>query len=130
MAGHDIVVIGASAGGVQTLQQLVSHLPDGLPSALFVVQHFPTDQKSILPRILSNSGLLPAAHARSGEPIEPGRIYVPPPNHHLTLERGRVVVEWGPRVNLFRPAIDPLFRSAARAYGARVIGVLLSGMLD
>jgi two-component system chemotaxis response regulator CheB len=83
-----------------------------------------------LPRILNKSGPLPAAHAQSGESIHPGRIYVAPPNHHLTLEPGRMAVEWGPRVNHCRPAIDPLFRSAARSYGNRVVGVLLSGLLN
>jgi two-component system chemotaxis response regulator CheB len=129
MAGHDIVVIGASAGGVQALQQLISCLPGELPAAVFVVIHFPVDGKSMLPRLLARAGRLPADFARSGEPIETGRIYVAPPNHHLTLSRGHVIVEWGPRINYFRPAIDPLFRSAARAYGPRVIGVLLSGLL-
>jgi len=130
MAGHDIVVIGASAGGVQTLRELVSNLPGDLPAAVFVVVHFPTDRESVLPTILTQAGPLPAHHATSGEPIERGRIYVAPPNRHLTLLKGRVIVDWGPRVNHCRPAIDPLFRSAALAYGNRVIGVLLSGLLS
>jgi len=130
MSGHDILVIGASAGGVQTLRELVARLPGGLAAAVFVVVHFPTDRESILPSILDGSGGLPAAHARDGEPIESGRIYIAPPNRHMTLEPDRVVVEWGPRINHCRPAIDPLFRSAARSYGNRVIGLLLSGMLN
>jgi two-component system chemotaxis response regulator CheB len=130
MPGRDIVVIGASAGGVETLRSLVACLPADLPAAVFVVVHFPIDQSSILPRILGRSGPLPAAHARSGEPIQPGRIYVAPPNHHMTLEDGCVEVDWGPRVNHCRPAIDPLFRSAVRSYGNRVIGLLLSGLLN
>jgi two-component system chemotaxis response regulator CheB len=130
MPGRDIVVIGASAGGVETLRSLVAGLPADLPAAVFVVVHFPIDQLSILPRILGRSGPLPAAHARSGEPIQASRIYVAPPNHHMTLEDGHVEVDWGPRINHCRPAIDPLFRSAARSYGNRVIGLLLSGLLN
>jgi two-component system chemotaxis response regulator CheB len=129
VACHDIIVIGASAGGVEALSELVRALPPGLPAALFVVCHFPADSRSVLPDILSRSGPLLAQHARDGEPINPGQIYIAPPDHHLLLEVDRVKVTRGPREHGLRPAIDPLFRSAARVFGARVVGVLLSGSL-
>jgi two-component system chemotaxis response regulator CheB len=130
MAGRDIIVVGASAGGVETLSALVRALPAGLPASLFVVCHFPSDQTSTLPRILSRAGPLPASHARDGEPIRPGQIYVAPPDFHLKLRPGTVRLDHGPRENRHRPAIDPLFRTAARAYGPRVVGVVLSGTLS
>src|SRR2546422_1053555 len=115
--GQDIIVIGASAGGVEVLSQLARGLPPGLPASLFVVCHFPADVPSWLPQILSRSGPLLATHARDGEPFDPGQIYVAPPDHHLLLEEGRMRLSRGPRENHLRPAIDPLFRSAARVYG-------------
>jgi two-component system chemotaxis response regulator CheB len=128
MPGHDIIVIGASVGGVQTLLELVQALPPGLPAALFVVCHFPPHTRSNLPEILSRNGPLLASHARDGEPIYPGHIYVAPEDRHLLLERDRVRVMRGPRENRLRPAIDPLFRSAARVFGPRAVGVILSGV--
>jgi two-component system chemotaxis response regulator CheB len=128
-AARDIVVVGASAGGVEALSQLVRGLPPGLPGAVFVVCHFPPGSRSMLPDILSRQGPLLARHARDGEPIYPGHIYVAPPDRHLILEEGEVLLTRGPREHYFRPAIDPLFRSAARAYGPRVVGILLSGAL-
>jgi len=95
-----------------------------------VVLHTPSGEKSLLPEILSHAGAVPALAAQEGSMIENGRIYVAPNNRHLLVERGRVRVVFSPRENLFRPAIDPLFRSAASAYGVRVIGILLSGTLD
>jgi two-component system, chemotaxis family, protein-glutamate methylesterase/glutaminase len=130
MPGHDIIVVGASAGGVEALAKLVSGLPADLPAALFIVHHFPPHSISVLPQILGRSGPLPAAHARSGEPIETGRIYVAPPNHHLLLVPGKIHLARGPRENGHRPAVDPLFRTAARTYGPRVVGVILTGTLD
>jgi two-component system, chemotaxis family, protein-glutamate methylesterase/glutaminase len=130
MQGHDIVVVGASAGGVETLASLVRPLPPDFPAALFIVLHIPPDSTSHLPRILMHKGSLPAAHAVDGEPIVPGRIYIAPPDRHLIVEPGYVRVSHGPRENRARPAVDPLFRSAARAYGSRVISVILSGALD
>ncbi len=128
--GRDIVVIGASAGGVEALRSLVHDLPPKLAAAIFVVVHFPANYSSILPEILTRSGPLPARHARDGERIEPGRIYVAPPDHHLLLHRGCMRLSHGPHENAHRPAVDPLFRTAARAYGPRVIGVVLTGNLD
>ena len=127
MAGHDVIVVGASAGGVEALLQLVRLLPPGLPAAVFVVCHFPIDARSALPEILSREGPLLARHARDAEPIYPAHIYVAPPDHHLEVQHGTVRLERGPRENGCRPSIEPLFRSAAHAYGPRVIAVLLSG---
>jgi two-component system chemotaxis response regulator CheB len=130
MSGHDIVTIGASAGGVEALSRLMHELPGDLAAAVFVVLHIPADAVSILPDILSRAGPLPATHAQDCEPIAPGRIYVAPPGRHLLLKDGAVAVVAGPRENRHRPAIDPLFRTAARVYGPRVIGVLLTGAGD
>jgi two-component system chemotaxis response regulator CheB len=131
MAHHDIVVIGASAGGIEVLTKLVRGLPPGLPASLFVVCHFPPGRRSVLPDILSRSGALLASHARDGEPFHPGQIYVAPPDFHLLLAaKGRLRVTRGPRENHHRPAADPLFRSAARAYGPRVIALVLTGALN
>jgi len=127
---HDIVVIGASAGGVEALSKLVRVLPVDLPASVFVVLHVPAESQSALPQILNRVGRLPAAHATDNEPIEPGHIYIAPPDHHLLVRRGAARVARGPRENGHRPAIDPLFRTAAHAYGSRVIGVVLSGALD
>lgn len=130
MQGRDIIVIGASAGGVEALREVTRGLPADLPAAVFVVLHTPIHGTSALPRILNRYGSLPAAHARDGEAIYPGRIYVAPPNNHLLLKRGYIRLVLGPRENGHRPAIDPLFRTAARAYRSRVVGVVLSGALD
>ena len=127
---RDIVVIGASSGGVRALRELVAGFPPELPASLFVVLHVSPEGPSFLPDILSAAGPLPAAHAENGDAIDTGRIYVAPPDMHLLLEHGRVRVVHGPKENRHRPAIDPLFRSAALAYGPRVVGVVLSGILD
>jgi two-component system, chemotaxis family, protein-glutamate methylesterase/glutaminase len=127
---RDIVVIGASADGVQTLKELVRPLPADLPASLFVVLHTRPSGGTILPRILSRAGKLPADLARDGERAVRGRIYVAPADHHLLLTPRAMRLVRGPRENGFRPGIDPLFRSAARAFGPRVLGIILSGMLD
>jgi two-component system chemotaxis response regulator CheB len=123
---RDIVVIAASVGGISALTDILHDLPADLPAAIFVVQHIGA-WPSILPEILSAAGPLPAHHARDGEPVEHGRIYVAPPDHHMILERDRVRLNRGPKERHTRPAADPLFRSAAAAYGPRVIAVVLSG---
>lgn len=131
MAKRDIIVIGGSAGAVEALTELMSALPADLDAAIFVTVHFPRTSRSALPRILERAGPLPAAHPRQGEHIRPGHIYVAPPDHHLLLSGAGVVqLVRGPTENGNRPAIDPMFRSAAIAFGARVIGVVLSGALD
>ena len=125
MPGHDIIVVGTSAGGVDALKRLVSPLPPDLPAAVFIVLHRPTDSPSLLVEILQSVSALPVAHAIDGEAIVPGRIYVAAPDRHLLIEQQRIRLTRGPKENRFRPAIDPLFRSAALAYGPRTIGVVL-----
>jgi two-component system chemotaxis response regulator CheB len=127
MQGHDLIVIGASAGGVAALSALVHDLPAGLPASLFVVCHFPPGERSQLPEILSRHGHLLAVHAQHGDPIRPGQIYIAPPDYHLLVRPGQMELSHSARENRHRPAIDPLFRSAAKAYGPRVIGVILTG---
>src|SRR5215831_11919130 len=122
-----VVVIGASAGGVQALSRIAADFPGDLAAPVFVVLHVGARSASALPEILMRAGPLPSEHPRTGEPIEPGRIYVAPPDRHLLIEDGMVSVVRGPRENLMRPAIDPLFRSAAVTHGSRVIAVILSG---
>ncbi|MBD2065508.1 chemotaxis protein CheB [Funiculus sociatus GB2-A5] len=130
MPGHDIIVIGASAGGVEALSKLVKALPTDLPAAIFVVLHVPAHGTSLMPNILNRYGTLRAAHPEDGAPIQHGHIYVAPPNYHLMIKRGYVHLARGPKENGHRPAVDPLFRTAAQHYGRRVIGVVLSGNLD
>jgi two-component system, chemotaxis family, protein-glutamate methylesterase/glutaminase len=130
MPDRDIVVVGASAGGVEALADLAGSLPADIPAAVFVVLHLPATGTSALPDILGRHGPLPASHIKDGEPIEHGRIYVAPPDHHALLRSGHVHLTRGPRENGHRPAVDTLFRSAAREYATRVIGVVLSGALD
>ncbi len=127
---RDIIVIGASAGGVSALQTLVRALPPSLPAAVFVVLHVPSWAPSALPQILARSGPLPANHASDNQIVEYGRIYVAPPDYHLLLAEGRTVLWRGPKENRFRPGINTLFRSAAGAYRERVTGVILTGALD
>jgi two-component system chemotaxis response regulator CheB len=130
MPGRDVIVVGASAGGVEALTALAAGLPPDLPAAVFVVLHFPPHGRSHLPGILRRAGPLPAEHAADGRAVEPGRIYVAAPDRHLLLEDGRMRLTRGPRENRTRPAADPLFRSAAVAYGPRAVGVVLTGLLD
>lgn len=127
---HNIIVLGASAGGVETMASLVKQLPSTLQAALFVVIHFPPRATSVLPHLLSRAGNLPAHHATDEEVVQMNHIYIAPPDWHMVLRGDRVYLTRGPRENRHRPAIDPLFRSAALAYGERVVGVLLSGLQD
>jgi two-component system chemotaxis response regulator CheB len=126
----NVIVIGASAGGIEALRAISRGLPGSLPAALFVVVHVSPGSPSMLPELLNSAGSLEALFAEDEDVIEPSRIYVAPPDHHLLIENGRMRVLRGPRENRHRPAIDPLFRTAARVYGSRVAGVILSGMLD
>ncbi len=127
---RDVIVIGASAGGVQALQGLVAQLPPEFPASVLVVLHLMSSGTSVLHSILDRAGPLAATQAREGEPLERAHIYVAPPDFHLLMRGPGVHLSAGPRENGHRPAIDPLFRSAARAYGPRLVGVILSGMLD
>lgn len=124
-----IIVIGASAGGVEAIRTIVADLPVDLDAAVFVTLHIGA-HRSDLPWLLGRAGSLPAAHPVDGDLIRAGHIYVAPPDHHMIVEAGRITLTKGPRENWARPAIDPLFRSAARAYGPAVIGVILTGGLN
>ena len=125
---RDIVVIGASRGGVEALKGIVAALPPSLQSALLIVLHISPTHASLLPDVLSRAGPLPAEHGRNGTRIERGRIYVAPPDHHMTVGPiGFIRLDQGPKENHTRPAADPLFRSAASVYGPRVIGIILTG---
>ncbi|MBC7801126.1 MAG: chemotaxis protein CheB [Gemmatimonadaceae bacterium] len=127
--GPVIVVVGASVGGVTAIQGLASALPADFDAAVFVVLHIGA-HKSELPWLLNQHSALPAHCPVDREPIEAGRIYVAPPDHHMMIEPGIIRLNRGPRENWARPAIDPLFRSAAAAYGPGVIGVILTGGLN
>ena len=126
----DIVVVGASAGGIEAMRVLVGGLPADFPASLFIVLHTSPQAPSMLADILNRSGRLPVLTPVDGERIRPGTVYVAPPDRHLLVEPNRVRVTRGPKENRFRPAIDPLFRSAAQTYGPRVVGVILTGYLD
>jgi two-component system, chemotaxis family, protein-glutamate methylesterase/glutaminase len=130
VAAHDIIVMGASSGGIESLMEIVSGLPSDLLAAIFVVLHVSPRGTTKFPEILTRAGHIPAAHALDKEPIRPGRIYVAPPDFHLLLRNGTIRLVRGPKENNARPAIDATFRTAARTYGPRVVGVVLSGALD
>lgn len=129
LPGHDIIVVGGSFGSIECLRQLVQRLPADLPASIFIVVHIPPTKPSLLPQILQQWGQLPAMHAVDGAVIEHSYIYIAPPDRHLLVKRDFMRVVFGPKENRTRPAIDPLFRSAALAYGTRVVGVVLSGFL-
>ncbi|GIH03551.1 chemotaxis protein CheB [Rhizocola hellebori] len=127
---RDVVVVGASAGGVEALRSFVAALAPDLPASVFVVLHIPPSAPSALPAILSRVSQLPVQAAIDGEEMRQGRVYVAPPNHHLLLRHDRIRLSHGPSENGHRPAIDPLFRSAAKSFGSRTVGVVLSGSRD
>jgi len=126
---HDIVVIGASAGGVAAVKTVIGALPADLAAAVFVVIHMPP-RPSNLAEVLSRSSMLPTFEAAQNQSIQQGRIYVAPPDNHLFIEKDRILLWKGPKENRHRPAINALFRSAAVEYRDRVVGLVLSGMLD
>lgn len=124
-------MVGTSAGGVEALMKLVEALPPDFPAPVVVVLHVAADSPSLLPQILSRHGRLPAQEAHDGERLRAGRIYTAPPDHHVLVEEDKTLrLSKGARENRHRPAIDPLFRSAALAYRSRCIGVILTGNLD
>jgi two-component system chemotaxis response regulator CheB len=126
--GHDTIVIGASEGGLEALSRLARDLPGDLPAAVFIVMHIGI--RSHLAEILGRKSALPVISAESGTPIREGTITVAGPGKHLLIHDGHTLLRRGPRENMARPAIDPLFRSAAASRGGRVIGVVLSGNLN
>jgi two-component system chemotaxis response regulator CheB len=130
LPNRDLIVIGASAGGIEALQQVFANLSPNLNAATLVVLHTSPNSGGLLPRVLARSGGLPAIHPDNGEPIEKGKIYVAPPDYQMLVEDGTLRIIRGPRENHHRPAIDPTFRSAALSYGRRMIGVVLSGLMD
>lgn len=130
MHNRDIIVIGGSAGATAPLKDILSRLPPDLPAALFVVLHIPSRGTGILSTVAAAAGRLPVSQAEHGAKIENGRVYIAAPDRHLLIRDGEILLGRGPRENMVRPAIDPLFRSAALHYGPRVIGVVLSGLLS
>src|SRR5262245_32474882 len=130
MAVNSVVTLGASAGGVAALGRVLADLPPDLGAAVLVVLHTAPGTESRLPTVLGRSSTLPTHHATDGEQLEPNRVYVAPPDHHLLVADGHARVVRGPHENRHRPAIDPLLRSAALAYRDRVVAVVLTGALD
>ena len=130
MANRDIIAIGGSAGSGAVLRRLVSELPDDFQASLFITTHIPTHSSGYLADVLASGSKLPVSQAIDDQPIERGRIYVAAPDRHLLLIDGTIRLGDGPRENMARPAIDPLFRSAALSYGPRAVGVVLTGMLN
>ena len=125
-----LVVVGASAGGIEAITRLAATMPSDFPAAVCVVLHSGSQSPGVLHGILDRAGPLTAHAVHGGERPQPGHIYVAPPDHHLVVEPNRLRLTKGPRENRFRPAIDPLFRSAAQVYGPAAIGVVLTGNLD
>ena len=127
---RDLVVIGGSSGGIDAVTTILRALPRDLPAALCVVLHTSADGPGFLGTILEHGTNWPVVTVTHAQRIVPGKVHVPVPDHHLIIEPGIVRVARGPKENRFRPAVDPLFRSAAQVYGPRVIGVILTGGLD
>lgn len=130
MAKRDIIVIGGSAGSGAPLKTLFAGIPRDFPGAIFVTTHLPTQHQSYLPELLSDNSGIPVTTAVDGQPIEPGHGYVAAQDRHLLLLGGTIRLGVGPRENMVRPAIDPMFRSAALSFGPRVVGVVLSGYMS
>jgi two-component system chemotaxis response regulator CheB len=124
------VVVGASAGGIEALRHFVGALPRDFPGVVLVVLHISPLGTSVLPQILGRAGDLPACHPADGDPLEPGHVYIAPPDRHLIVGAGHVHLSSGPKRNGYRPAVDRLFETAAQMYGEGVAGVVLSGVLD
>ncbi|WP_347304537.1 chemotaxis protein CheB [Croceibacterium sp. TMG7-5b_MA50] len=125
-----MIVIGGSAGSGPVLKRLVAQIPTDFAGSIFISTHVPAAGPPIISGMIAAHSALPVSEAADGQPVEPGRIYLAPPDRHLLLLGDTIRLGLGPRENMTRPAIDPLFRSAALAYGARVVAVVLSGMLN
>jgi two-component system chemotaxis response regulator CheB len=130
VSGHDVFAFGFSRGGTDALHEILASLSPGSPVIVFVVQHRSRDSHRYLERILGGASRLPICFVQTDQPVQPGCVYVAPPDRHLLVWRDRLLLSRGPRENRSRPAIDPLFRSVAVSYGPRVVGVLLSGLLN
>jgi two-component system chemotaxis response regulator CheB len=124
------VAIGASAGGIEALQRMMWELPEDLAAAVCLVVHIPATSRSLLAEIISRQTPLPVTAAVDGEPLLEGHVYVAPPDLHLRVRAGCIELDRGPKENGVRPAIDPLFRSAAAAYERCAVAVVLSGSLS
>jgi two-component system chemotaxis response regulator CheB len=130
MVTHDLIVIGTSSGGFEALRTLAGGLPKNFPAAILIVIHLSPQSPYVLPLMLSRASQVVVAETVDKTRIEPGKIYIAPPDHHMLVEGSDIRLTKGPKENRFRPAIDPLFRTAASSYGPRVVGVILTGMLD
>ena len=130
MGFNHVIVIGTSAGGIEALRTIASGLSPAVEAPILVVAHLSPHAPSVLAQVIARAGPLPALTARDRVRLEPAHIYVAPPDCHLLVEPGIARVTKGPKENRFRPAIDPLFRSAAQVYGPAAIGVVLTGSLD
>lgn len=130
MPARNLIVVGTSAGGVEALQAMTRGLPGDLAAAVLIVMHTSADGPYLLPDILRRVTALGVAKVVDGAPLEHGRLYVAPPDHHLLVKGDLVRLSRGPKENRSRPAIDPLFRTAAASHGPHVVGVILTGMLD
>ncbi len=130
MAKPSVVVVGASAGGVEAFEELIRQLPEGFPAAVFLLLHSNANTPNTLPDLLQARSALTVEGAEDRKEILPGHVYVAVPDHHLRVESGVMRVARGPKENRHRPSIDVLFRSAAAAYGSQVVGVVLTGLLD
>lgn len=130
MTRKDIIVIGGSAGSHSVLRQILADLPADMPASIFIATHMPTTSPAHLAEALASAGPLPISSAVDGEPVQSGQVYAAVPDRHLLLVDGIIRLGDGPRENMTRPAIDPLFPSAALAYGPRAVGVILSGRLN
>ncbi|HEY2866747.1 MAG TPA: chemotaxis protein CheB, partial [Pyrinomonadaceae bacterium] len=130
MAKRNIIVMGGSTGSFEVFKTIANGLPADLNASIFIVWHMSADIRGVLPAVLNRVGPLEAIEPRDGDLIETGKIYVARPDHHLLIDDSHIRITRGPKENRFRPAIDPLFRSAAYNYGPRVIGIITSGALD
>jgi two-component system chemotaxis response regulator CheB len=124
---HKLVAVGASAGGFQALSLILRRLPPSFAGSIAIVQHRRADESSLLAELMGQRSNLPVTEPNHGTPLKPGHVYVAPADYHLLVEPGAISLSVDPQVNCSRPSIDMLFESAAAAYGARAVGVVLTG---